>query len=88
MANKGSFKRGDPRTGRKPGSANKIPQALKDMILQSLSEVGGVSYLVAQSSKNPTAYLALIGKVLPLQVKQDGNEPMVPAVVIHEHRDD
>jgi len=74
--------------GRPKGVPNKVNGTLKDMILQSLSEVGGVSYLVAQSSKNPTAYLALIGKVLPLQVKQDGNEPMVPAVVIHEHRDD
>lgn len=57
------------------------------MILQSLSNVGGVTYLegCAKNPKLKAAYLQLVGKVLPLQVKDGGKEPVVPAPVIHEH---
>jgi hypothetical protein len=57
--------------GRRKGSVNKNTAALKDMILSALSGVGGVDYLIAQASENPTAFLTLIGKVLPLQVAGD-----------------
>ena len=70
--------------GRPKGSVNKVTGALKDMILQALADAGGVSYLVEQSTKNPTAFLTLVGRVLPLQVKEGGDDPMVPATVIHE----
>lgn len=73
--------------GRKKGTPNKITVALKDMILQSLADAGGAQYLLAQAKKNPNAYLALVGRVLPLQVKDGGAEPMVPRPVIHEHLD-
>lgn len=71
--------------GRKAGVPNKVTGALKDMILQALSNAGGVSYLQKQAVKNPNAFLALVGRVLPLQVKDGGKEPQVPAPVIHEH---
>ena len=71
--------------GRKAGVPNKITATLKDMILQSLSNVGGSAYLERQAVKQPAAYMALIGRVLPLQVKQDGDDPRVPAAVIHQH---
>ena len=71
--------------GRKPGAQNKLTRELKDMILQALSNVGGEKYLQAQAKKNPNAFMQLVGKVLPLQVKEGGKEPVVPAPVIHEH---
>lgn len=71
--------------GRRKGTANKVTGALKDMILQALSNVGGTEYLEKQAAANPNAFLQLVGKVLPLQVKQDGDDPRVPAPVIHEH---
>lgn len=52
--------------GRKPGSQNKFTGALKEMILQALSNVGGVSYLEAQAAENPVAFMALVGKTLPI----------------------
>ena len=73
--------------GRKKGTPNKITGTLKDMILQSLVNVGGTDYLEQQAKKNPNAYISLIGRVLPLQVKDGGAEPRMPATVIHEHRD-
>lgn len=71
--------------GRRKGTPNKVTGALKDMILQALSNAGGVAYLERQAVKQPTAFLALVGRVLPLQVKDGGAEPQVPAPVIHEH---
>lgn len=71
--------------GRKAGTPNKVTGALKDLILQALSNAGGVAYLQAQAEKNPTAFMALVGRVLPLQVKDGGAEPMVPKPVTHVH---
>ena len=36
------------------------------MILQALKGAGGMEYLMAQAADNPTAFLTLVGKVLPL----------------------
>lgn len=54
--------------GRPKGAVNKATKAVKDMILASLDKVGGEDYLVKQASENPTAYMTLLGKVLPLQL--------------------
>lgn len=67
------------------GVPNKVPALLKDMILQSLSNVGGAAYLEQQARDNPGAYMSLVGKVLPLQIKEGGSEPVVPTVVKHVH---
>lgn len=59
--------------GRPKGSPNKIQSAVKEMVIAALNEAGGVEYLVQQSEENPTAFLTLVGKVLPLQVSgEDG----------------
>ena len=47
---------------------NLINRDIKEMILQALTMAGGAQYLLEQSAKNPTAFMALVGKVLPLQV--------------------
>lgn len=52
--------------GRPKGSVNKSTKALKDMILEALNKKGGIAYLMAQADENPTAFLTLVGKVLPL----------------------
>lgn len=65
--------------GRKKGVPNKVTAALKDMILTALNEAhedGAVAYLRDQASKNPTAFLTLVGKVLPLQVTGEGGGPI------------
>ena len=64
---------GKPGPGRKPGIPNKANGLLKDAIIQAAEEAGGregiVGYLTQQARKHPAAFLALIGRVLPLQVR-------------------
>lgn len=61
-----------PGAGRPAGSPNKITAALKDMILQSLSNQGGVAYLDAIAQSHPPVYCALLGRVLPIQQEHSG----------------
>ncbi len=72
--------------GRAKGTPNKTTALLKDMILKALDEAGGVKYLIAQAEANPTAFLTLVGKVLPLQVTGDGNGPLKIEVVTYADR--
>jgi hypothetical protein len=69
-----------PKTGgRKKGTPNKVTGALKDMILTALEQAhpdGSVAYLKAQAGSNPTAFLTLVGKVLPLQLTGDDDNPV------------
>ena len=85
MGNSGSFKKGAGRPRRPKGVPNKATTALKDMITQALADVGGVEYLKEQATTNPIAFMTLVGKVLPLQVKQDDKDPQVPVRVSHVH---
>jgi len=55
--------------GRKKGIPNKTTGELKDMILKALSNVGGIEYLEQRARENPVAFVSLLGRVLPLQVK-------------------
>jgi len=59
--------------GRKPGSKNKIPSELKEMILKALDSAGGVDYLTTQAEKNPTAFLTLLSKIIPAQISGEVN---------------
>jgi hypothetical protein len=70
--------------GRTKGIPNAMSAALKDVILGALSKAGGELYLLEQSTKNPVAFMALVGRVLPLQVKEGGADPMVPKPVFHD----
>ena len=69
--------KGLPKTGgRQKGSLNKTTRDLKDMILQALDAAGGVKYLKRQAAKSPAAFMTLVGKVLPLQVTGDKDNPL------------
>lgn len=68
------FKDGEPRpdnAGRKIGSINKTTRELKELILGALDKAGGLEYLTQQAKANPVAFLGLLGKVLPMQIKAD-----------------
>jgi hypothetical protein len=76
----GSNRRGNAGKGRKKGIPNKVTAQLKDMILGALDDAGGQAYLTEQAKACPAAFMALLGKVLPLQVTgSDGKELIPPA---------
>lgn len=70
--------------GRPKGAKNKSTKAIKDMILGALSDAGGQAYLLRQAEENPTAFLQLVGKILPHELNvggQSGN-PIVSKIEI------
>ncbi|PRD89417.1 hypothetical protein C6P88_25090 [Burkholderia contaminans] len=69
---------GTPGPGRKKGVPNKMTVEVKEMIRQALEEAGGVEYLVerAKDPRTASAFLSLVGKVLPLTIKGDPNAPV------------
>ncbi len=75
-----AFEKGNKRAigkGRPPGVANKNTQMLREMILEALDNLGGTTYLMNQAVDNPTAFMTLIGKVLPLQVTGENGGALV-----------
>jgi hypothetical protein len=69
------------KTGRAKGTPNKTTVLLKDAILKAAElagediekEGGLVAYLKQQAQENPGPFLALVGKVLPLQIQAQVN---------------
>jgi hypothetical protein len=70
-----------PKTGgRKKGTPNKTTALLKDAVLLAAGNAGKaeglVGYLTAQAVLNPGPFMALLGKVLPLQLQGDEDHPL------------
>jgi hypothetical protein len=65
--------------GRPKGVPNKNTGLIREMIAQALEEAGGVDYLVerAKDPRTASAFLGLIGKVMPVQVTGEGGGPLV-----------
>lgn len=70
--------------GRKKGTPNKTTALLKDAILQAATNAGGkdglTGYLQTQAVANPGPFMALLGKVLPIQVSGDPDAPIVTRI--------
>lgn len=67
---------GNAGKGRVKGVPNKTTGKVKEMILAALDKKGGVDYLVEQADQNPVAFMALVGKVLPMQVTGEDGGPI------------
>lgn len=79
--------------GRKAGVPNKTTALLKDAILRAAQIAGGggddgiVNYLAVQAEDNPKAFIALLGKVLPMQVTGADGDPLKIEILTKEQRD-
>jgi len=84
-------KPGEKKGGRVKGTPNKLPAFLKEAILAAATAAGDkmqskipehlrteglVHYLTSQAVTNPNAFMALLGKVLPLTLAGDPNNPL------------
>lgn len=67
MATKDGKKTG----GRAKGTPNRLTADIKSMIETALHKAGGVNYLVAMAKENPAAFLALLGKIIPRDIRAD-----------------
>lgn len=72
MAGKGKPKTG----GRQKGTTNRLTADVKAMVLEALDQAGGVGYLLIQAQSNPSAFMTLVGKVLPLTLTGDKDNPL------------
>ena len=84
-------KKGCAKTGgRQKGSGNKVPKLLKEAIIEAATQVGNtipdingepsmggmIAYLQFQAIRNPTPFLALLGKIIPMQVTGEDGGPI------------
>lgn len=81
------FQKGNP--GKPRGAVDGSTRSLRGMILQALSDAGGVKWLEKQAHDNPVAFMGLVGKVLPLDVtSSDGSMRPVVALYMPDNRRD
>jgi len=71
---KNTTKFGKGNKGKPKGAVNKNTKELKEMILGALSGAGGITYLQAKAESHPAAFLALVGKVLPMTIAGEGKD--------------
>jgi len=74
MANKGRIQPGqvlNPK-GRPKGAKNKITKDVAGGFLDAWQQMGSVEHLARWGKENPDAFYALLGKLLPKEVKQSG----------------
>lgn len=79
MAAAKGFKPPNAGKGRPKGSVNKTTALLKDAIIKAATDAGGgdlVEYLTLQAMTNPGPFMALLGKVLPMQLAGDAENPI------------
>ena len=70
-----------PPGGSRKGIPNKLTSDVKAMILEALDMAGGTDYLLSQAHENPKAFLSLLGRVIPLQVQGDAENPLYIAKI-------
>ena len=78
--NTGRFGKGNP--GKPKGATSKINADVKAMILEALHHAGGAEYLCMQAYDNPKAFMALLGRVLPMTVASDPDHPLAGVVLV------
>lgn len=72
-ANSGGKREG---SGRKKGVPNKVTADLKKAILGALHAKGGQEYLEKVAQEDPRTFCTLLGKVLPMTVAGDPDNPL------------
>ena len=65
-----------PGAGRRKGIPNKLTRDVKEAILVAFQGVGGATYLQGIAATNPTAFCTLLGKVLPMTIAGDPENPV------------
>lgn len=62
--------------GRPKGRLAQETADIKAMVLGALQDVGGREYLAARAIDAPTAFMGLLGKILPTQLTGENGAPI------------
>ena len=73
---------GNP-AGRRRGAVNKLNQEIRELIRQALDEEGGAEYLRWAAREHPVAFLSLLGRLVPAEIR--GALEIVPVVSIRDY---
>jgi hypothetical protein len=78
------FGKGNP--GKPKGAVTKVTKEIKEMILEALEGAGGVQYLQdrATDPRTASAFMGLVGKVLPMQITGKDGGPIAVEKVVRE----
>jgi hypothetical protein len=60
--------------GRPKGSLNHESKAVKEMVFAALNNAGGTEYLTQQAKDNPSAFMTMVGKLLPKDINLGGQD--------------
>jgi hypothetical protein len=77
-------KRPQPKGGSRKGIPNKNTGLIREMIAKALDQAGGVDYLVecAHDPRSKSAFLGLLGKVMPVQIDADVNSKVTGSIEV------
>lgn len=67
--------------GRPKGATNKVTKTIREAIEASFDKVGGSDYLARMAEDQPSAYMALLGKVLPAHMNITSKDTKFTVVV-------
>jgi len=71
-----------PGSGRKPGSKNKDTETIRIAVMRSFESVGGWKYLEEMARIQPTAYMTLLGKILPHELAASDSASLRHEIVL------
>ena len=75
-----------PGAGRPKGVPNKMTRDIRKAVMDAFAKGGGADWLRKQMAENPTAFMTLLGKVLPTQITGTDDGPIEVAAVIEQAR--
>lgn len=78
--NSGRFAKGNP--GKPKGAVTKSAALIREMVAKALDKAGGVDYLARQAEETPAAFLALVGRVIPMQVTGEEDGPLKHSITV------
>jgi hypothetical protein len=67
-----------PGSGRKRGTPNKLNANVKAAIEEAFQRAGGVEYLVKLAKDDKRTFAMLLGKLIPMQLSGDPENPLFP----------
>lgn len=63
--------------GRKKGTPNKISLTVKQAVIETFSNLGGIEHMTAWARKQPTEFYRLAGRLIPTEITGQGGGPVL-----------